>query len=449
MEHWHQDATRQKVETNRNTWKKNVYVLEASLKFKVVTPGGRLLAEFKKEGLGVPGGMNFEIPGQLQFRNAAVLKAVENLELELPVLVPPDPQQLTIPHQWKLNTVPAEKPDYAALNIRKIKVDNSWIEQDLGLPIRQFVLLIEDLKTISERGFRRSNFAEVDGKPSVVMRDGRSNWFQIPVEKDATGTPLPMPVMRTWAFSPHSGGEFAGFNEGVLMIGTISDPASAHQAKLEFANRLCFSGDGSRLAMCLGQKGGFAVYSVADLKNVSDISEATPLAKFDEPEAQRDMIFSANGNVLVTCDRGKIVAFDVETGRGLFEHRVNSTPLKPRSVKSIAVSNDGTKLFAAIGEEVIEFSLKTLTEVRRFPERFAIQLRLSPRGNRLAVARSNYAVGVIDLDGDPDPEVYKLGNMSQGGVNVLMDVAWSVNGTYLSGVGGNGLSVWQIENDSP
>lgn len=449
MERWHQDATRQKVETDRKTWVKNVNVVEATLDFKVVTPDGRVLASFRKKGLGVPGGMNFEIPGQLQFRNAAVLKAVEELTLDfLPVLVPVDPNGLALPHQWQMNAAPAEKPDYAALNIQKIEVDNSWIDQDLGLPIRQFALLIQDLKTIVERGIGRANFAEIDGKPSIVM-ESRQNWFQVPVEKDASATPLQMPAVRRWAISPHPGGEFAGFNEGVLLIGSFSDPENAHQLKLEFTNRLCFSGDGSRLALCLGQKGGFVVYSVADLKKVSDISEATPLATFDEPDAQREMVFSGDGRVLVTSETGKIVAFDVETGRGFFEHRVKSTPLKPKGVKSIAINQDGSRLFAAIGEEVIEFSLKTLTEVRKFSEPFSYQLRLSPRGNRLAVARSNFAVGVIDLKGDPDPEVYKLGHTPGGGVNFPMNIDWSVDGTYLLGIARNGLSVWQIEKVSP
>lgn len=448
MERWHQDATRQKVETDRNTWVKNVNVVEVTLDFKVVTPDGRQLAEFKNKGLGVPGGMNFEIPGQLQFRNAAVLKATETLELTLPDLVPVDPNGLTIPHKWKIDDVLAEKPDYAALNIQKIEVDNSWIDQELGLPIRQFALLIKDLKTIADRGIGRANFVEIDGQPSIVM-PSRQGWFQVAVKKDATASPVQMPMMRRWAISPHPGGEFAGFNEGNLVIGSFSDPANAHQLKLEFTNRLCFSGDGSRLAMCLGQKGGFVVYSVADLKKVSDISEATPLATFDEPDAQRDMAFSGNGNVLVTCDGGKIVAFDVETGRGFFEHRVKSTPLKPKGVKSIAVNQDGSRLFAAIGEEVIEFSLKTLTEVRKFSEPLSYQVRLSPRGNRLAVARSNFAVGVIDLEGDPDPEVYKLGHESGGGVNFPMNIDWSIDGTFLLGIGHNGMSVWQIEKDSP
>lgn len=447
MERWHQDATRQKVETDRNTWVKNVFVLEASLDFKCVTPDGRTLAEFKTKGLGVPGGMNFEIPGQLQFRNAAIIKAVEKLELDLPSLVPVDASQVMIPNRWKIDDVPADPPDYAALTIQKIDVNNSWTDQELGLPIRRFALLIKDLTTISERGFRRPNFVTDDGRPVVVMRDGRRNWFQIPIERGASAAPLPLPVMRTWAFSPQPGGEFAGFNEGVLMIGTIEDPAQAHQVKVDFVSRLRFSGDGSRLAMCLGQKGGFAVYHVADLKKVSDISEANPLAKFSEPDAQRDMIFSADGKILVTSDRGRIVGFDVDAGRGFFEHRVVSTPLKPRSVKSMAVSNDGTRLFAAIGPDIVEFSLKTLMEVRRIPDRFAIQLRLSPRGKRLAVARSNYALAVMNIDGDPEPELYKLGNMLQGAVNAEMDVAWSTDGMYLSGVGHNGLSVWKIEDE--
>jgi len=171
MERWHQDATRQKVETDRNTWVKNVNVVEATLDFKVVTPDGRVLAEFKNKGLGVPGGMNFEIPGQLQFRNAAVLKATETLELTLPDLVPVDPNGLTIPHKWKIDDVLAEKPDYAALNIQKIEVDNSWIDQELGLPIRQFALLIKDLKTIAERGIGRANFVEIDAQPCREKRN--------------------------------------------------------------------------------------------------------------------------------------------------------------------------------------------------------------------------------------------------------------------------------------
>mgnify|MGYP002877990678 FL=1 len=65
------------------------------------------------------------------------------------------------------------------------------------------------------------------------------------------------------------------------------------------------------------------------------------------------------------------------------------------------------------------------------------------------MARSNFAVGVIDLDGTPDLEVYKLGHESGGGVNFPMNIDWSVDGSFLLGIGHNGMSVWRIEKNSP
>ena len=61
------------------------------------------------------------------------------------------------------------------------------------------------------------------------------------------------------------------------------------------------------------------------------------------------------------------------------------------------------------------------------------------------MARSNFAVGVIDPEGAPDLEVYKLGHESGGCVNFPMNIDWSVDGSFLLGIGHNGMSVWRIE----
>ena len=61
------------------------------------------------------------------------------------------------------------------------------------------------------------------------------------------------------------------------------------------------------------------------------------------------------------------------------------------------------------------------------------------------MARSILAVGVIDLEGAPDLEVYKLGHESGGGVDFPINIDWAVDGHCLWGIGHNGMSGWRIE----
>ena len=102
---------------------------------------------------------------------------------------------------------------------------------------------------------------------------------------------------------------------------------------------------------------------------------------------------------------------------------------------------DGKRLFASLGNDVVEFSLETLMEVRRLPEPDATALAISPVGDRLAIARQTDTIAVMKVDGEPSLQIYNMGNS----VNGRPKVGWSYDGSMMYGFGTGGLSVWNMD----
>ena len=443
-ERWHQDATRQAVNTDRNTWVKDQYVLNVSLSFRCVTADGRVLAEDKGEGLGLPGGMNFDVPGSVQFRNAAIMKAAENLTLNVPALVPHSADGSTIPRSWPIELVKADPPDYAAMTIEKIDINNSWLGEEHGLPVRLAAMSISEdqRKEISPRGFSQFHFVkQTDDSPAMLMHAADAEWFLLPVTRKAAVSKPQLPSARRFALHPN-GEDFAAFDDKRLSLGSVNQLSRIHEEEIDpgVVIDMSFSGDGSLLAIGLGQKVGIHVYAVDDLKKVSQLDNATPAATFNEPNVQSSLSFSRNSNRFVTASRDTIIVWDVDSKRGIFEHQVQSTRLKPVTVRAVAMGADGKRLFASLGNDVVEFSLETLMEVRRLPEPDATALAISPVGDRLAIARQTDTIAVMNVDGEPSLQIYNMGNS----VNGRPKVGWSYDGSMMYGFGSGGLSVWNM-----
>jgi acetyl esterase/lipase len=421
---------------------------------------GPLGSAWKAEvgGSETPSYLDMQYPASLQLRLCSLVKALEKLEPDLPVMVPRDasfpvlPRTITLPQTEPL-------PPETDLHVQSTPINlDSFVDDVGGLPYRRQFLTFSGLdKDLNSQAFRL-HFTSIRDEPRILFRGNSGQGVMRALRLDSPPEPVELTSSAQFV-SCRSEGFFVSLvslDRKKALI--IQDLVGARRTTLDlpfFAHTVGLSPSGELLALS-GSQVGVYVYRTDELRTAESYEQVRPLQHIEDVAPYR-LVFSGDDRLLAMCPRqGDVVIANVETGMGCFQCKGDD-----RSNVDCALSPDGAYFYLLKSvhpdkriyggadrqqPELAEFDVKERRQTMSFPYSGMISLHMSPAGKQLGVTLADYHVLILDVHGLKNPRTWLISTLvPKLSTNAPSYADWSADGKYFAAAIEDGtVTVWQM-----